>query len=226
MISKTKVKRSRTGCFTCRKRKKKCDESDYPICKNCQLKSLSCKWPLIKQEFYQKLQQVRYVEEKQNRLDKKGILERIMLQQDVELECLQKKSPEVRQDIQMIKIDLDPMNEIQLINNTIDPMIHGSNVIKDPRLRNVHSNRQNSLTPISVSPDSISPDSIQPHSIRSDSIRHDSIRPDSMRHESIRRQSFLNPPNESLLHLADDTHLILQNVMKLDEIDYDTFLSS
>jgi hypothetical protein len=220
MISKTKVKRSRTGCFTCRKRKKKCDESDYPICKNCQSKSLSCKWPLIKQEFYQKLQQVRYVEEKQNTLDKKGILERIMLQQDVELECLQKKSPEVRQDIQLIKIDMDPVIEIQLINNSIDPMIHCSNLSKDPRLRHVYSSRQNSLTPISVSPDSVSPDSIQPHSIRPDSIRPDSIRPDS-----IRRQ-FLNLPNEPLIHLADDTHLILQNVMKLDEIDYDTFLSS
>ncbi|KAG8671193.1 hypothetical protein FPOAC2_04518 [Fusarium poae] len=36
--------RSRTGCFTCRKRKKKCDESK-PICSGCKRNKLDCIWP-------------------------------------------------------------------------------------------------------------------------------------------------------------------------------------
>ncbi|KAH6957057.1 fungal-specific transcription factor domain-containing protein [Fusarium avenaceum] len=36
--------RSRTGCFTCRKRKKKCDESK-PICSGCKRNKLECVWP-------------------------------------------------------------------------------------------------------------------------------------------------------------------------------------
>ncbi|KAF5667784.1 C6 transcription factor [Fusarium circinatum] len=36
--------RSRTGCFTCRKRKKKCDESK-PICSGCKRNKLDCVWP-------------------------------------------------------------------------------------------------------------------------------------------------------------------------------------
>lgn len=68
MISKASPtkSRSRTGCFTCRKRRKKCDESDYPICKNCQIKRLKCEWPISKQEFHKKLQQVRYVDNESN----------------------------------------------------------------------------------------------------------------------------------------------------------------
>jgi hypothetical protein len=96
MISKASPtkSRSRTGCFTCRKRRKKCDESDYPICKNCQIKRLNCEWPISKQEFHKKLQQVRYVdnESKETQLDKlyepekpkknTHILQLIGLQQD------------------------------------------------------------------------------------------------------------------------------------------------
>ncbi|SGZ47137.1 CIC11C00000004602 [Sungouiella intermedia] len=37
--------RSRNGCFTCRRRKKKCDESLYPDCKNCKANGLICTWP-------------------------------------------------------------------------------------------------------------------------------------------------------------------------------------
>lgn len=37
--------RCKTGCLTCRKRRKKCDESSYPLCKNCQTNSLRCTWP-------------------------------------------------------------------------------------------------------------------------------------------------------------------------------------
>lgn len=37
--------RSRTGCFTCRRRKKKCDESSLPKCKNCIANKLECTWP-------------------------------------------------------------------------------------------------------------------------------------------------------------------------------------
>lgn len=36
--------RSRNGCLTCRKRKKKCDEI-WPLCTNCAGKGLECKWP-------------------------------------------------------------------------------------------------------------------------------------------------------------------------------------
>lgn len=53
--------RSRTGCFTCRKRKKKCDELLYPVCQNCQEKNLVCKWPLKKHEMHKKLEEVKYI---------------------------------------------------------------------------------------------------------------------------------------------------------------------
>lgn len=53
--------RSRTGCFTCRKRKKKCDELLYPTCQNCQEKNLACQWPLKKHEFHKKLEEVKYI---------------------------------------------------------------------------------------------------------------------------------------------------------------------
>lgn len=36
--------RSKAGCFTCRKRKKKCDEC-YPICSGCARNFLCCVWP-------------------------------------------------------------------------------------------------------------------------------------------------------------------------------------
>lgn len=44
MLRKPRV-RSRNGCFTCRRRKKKCDESSYPSCKNCTSNKLQCSWP-------------------------------------------------------------------------------------------------------------------------------------------------------------------------------------
>lgn len=36
--------RSRTGCFTCRRRKKKCNE-EKPICSGCKRNRLECHWP-------------------------------------------------------------------------------------------------------------------------------------------------------------------------------------
>lgn len=36
--------RSRTGCFTCRRRKKKCNE-EKPICSGCKRNKLECSWP-------------------------------------------------------------------------------------------------------------------------------------------------------------------------------------
>lgn len=39
------VKRSRSGCFTCRQRKKRCDETK-PICKTCSRLKLQCVYPL------------------------------------------------------------------------------------------------------------------------------------------------------------------------------------
>lgn len=36
--------RSRTGCFTCRRRKKKCNE-EKPICSGCKRNKLECHWP-------------------------------------------------------------------------------------------------------------------------------------------------------------------------------------
>ncbi|KAM9932150.1 hypothetical protein OXX80_008208 [Metschnikowia pulcherrima] len=44
MIPKPQA-RSRSGCFTCRRRKKKCDESAYPDCRNCTSNKLQCSWP-------------------------------------------------------------------------------------------------------------------------------------------------------------------------------------
>ncbi|KAF7561259.1 hypothetical protein G7046_g2869 [Stylonectria norvegica] len=37
--------RSRTGCFTCRRRKKKCNE-EKPTCSGCRRNSLDCHWPV------------------------------------------------------------------------------------------------------------------------------------------------------------------------------------
>ncbi|KAK2608580.1 hypothetical protein QQS21_002927 [Conoideocrella luteorostrata] len=36
--------RSRTGCFTCRRRKKKCNE-EKPVCSGCKRNKLKCTWP-------------------------------------------------------------------------------------------------------------------------------------------------------------------------------------
>lgn len=41
--------RTRTGCVTCRRRKKKCDES-HPICSGCIRNGLDCSWPKIDQQ--------------------------------------------------------------------------------------------------------------------------------------------------------------------------------
>lgn len=38
------IRRSRTGCFTCRSRKKKCNEA-RPICSGCRRNDLECCWP-------------------------------------------------------------------------------------------------------------------------------------------------------------------------------------
>lgn len=38
------ISRVRTGCFTCRRRKKKCDEAK-PVCAGCARNKLSCAWP-------------------------------------------------------------------------------------------------------------------------------------------------------------------------------------
>lgn len=54
-------KRSRTGCFTCRRRKKKCDELLYPVCQNCHRKGLECAWPPLKHELHKKLEEVKYI---------------------------------------------------------------------------------------------------------------------------------------------------------------------
>ncbi|KAJ6187969.1 hypothetical protein N7519_002877 [Penicillium mononematosum] len=39
-----RIVRVRTGCLTCRRRKKKCDET-RPICAGCQRNDLACQWP-------------------------------------------------------------------------------------------------------------------------------------------------------------------------------------
>lgn len=39
-----RIVRVRTGCLTCRRRKKKCDET-HPICAGCQRNDLGCQWP-------------------------------------------------------------------------------------------------------------------------------------------------------------------------------------
>ncbi|RLV92552.1 hypothetical protein JA1_003074 [Spathaspora sp. JA1] len=62
-MNASKKTRSRTGCLTCRKRKKKCDEASYPMCQNCQSKKLSCIWPSITHELHKKITQVKYIAE-------------------------------------------------------------------------------------------------------------------------------------------------------------------
>ncbi|KAJ5767712.1 hypothetical protein N7533_000295 [Penicillium manginii] len=42
----TRIVRVRTGCWTCRRRKKKCDEI-RPICGGCSRNELGCSWPTI-----------------------------------------------------------------------------------------------------------------------------------------------------------------------------------
>lgn len=54
--------RSRNGCFTCRRRKKKCDESLYPDCKNCLANGLLCTWPVHVVELHKEIE---LVEEKE-----------------------------------------------------------------------------------------------------------------------------------------------------------------
>ncbi|KAM0549527.1 hypothetical protein ACHAPJ_009343 [Fusarium lateritium] len=44
------ILRVKTGCFTCRNRKKKCDES-RPICAACLRNKLPCKWPTTHDQF-------------------------------------------------------------------------------------------------------------------------------------------------------------------------------
>jgi uncharacterized membrane protein len=39
-----RIVRVRTGCLTCRRRKKKCDE-EHPICGGCRRNDLGCQWP-------------------------------------------------------------------------------------------------------------------------------------------------------------------------------------
>lgn len=58
--------RSRTGCLTCRKRKKKCDELLYPECQNCQRKNLECTWPPLKHELHKKMEDVKYINDEMN----------------------------------------------------------------------------------------------------------------------------------------------------------------
>lgn len=42
----TKITRERTGCLTCRARKKKC-EQQRPICRGCERNGFLCEWPVI-----------------------------------------------------------------------------------------------------------------------------------------------------------------------------------
>lgn len=49
--------------MTCRKHKKKCDELAYPTCNRCQSKNLECVWPQTKQEMYEKLKHVKYIDD-------------------------------------------------------------------------------------------------------------------------------------------------------------------
>ncbi|PHH90454.1 hypothetical protein CDD83_3629 [Cordyceps sp. RAO-2017] len=44
MIRVMPIIRSRTGCFTCRRRKKKCNE-EKPVCSGCRRNKLDCRWP-------------------------------------------------------------------------------------------------------------------------------------------------------------------------------------
>ncbi|KAH8898296.1 hypothetical protein GQ53DRAFT_817576 [Thozetella sp. PMI_491] len=45
MAAAQRATRSKNGCFTCRKRKLKCDET-HPICKRCTADHFSCDWPV------------------------------------------------------------------------------------------------------------------------------------------------------------------------------------
>lgn len=45
MVRVIPIVRSRSGCFTCRRRKKKCDEAK-PLCSGCRRNRLDCRWPV------------------------------------------------------------------------------------------------------------------------------------------------------------------------------------
>ncbi|OWB72171.1 hypothetical protein B5S31_g1877 [[Candida] boidinii] len=47
--NKSSTKRTKTGCFPCRRRKKKCDEA-FPVCSGCSRNFLECVWPTSKDE--------------------------------------------------------------------------------------------------------------------------------------------------------------------------------
>ncbi|OWB53184.1 hypothetical protein B5S27_g4776 [[Candida] boidinii] len=47
--NKSSTKRTKTGCFPCRRRKKKCDEA-FPVCSGCSRNFLECVWPKSKDE--------------------------------------------------------------------------------------------------------------------------------------------------------------------------------
>lgn len=51
-MSVPKKSRSRLGCLTCRRKKKKCDESLFPVCRNCQYSDVLCAWPEATQNIY------------------------------------------------------------------------------------------------------------------------------------------------------------------------------
>lgn len=52
--------RSSTGCLTCKKKKRKCDEKLYPVCLNCQNRKVSCEWSMKSHQFHQQKGQVKY----------------------------------------------------------------------------------------------------------------------------------------------------------------------
>ncbi|CAI5756685.1 unnamed protein product [Candida verbasci] len=88
---KVKRTRSKTGCLTCRKRKKRCDEKSKPTCLNCQLLKLECKWPELQiktSNTIETIQQtnIRQDKSKSIKLDKQKMknyyLSRIAMQQD------------------------------------------------------------------------------------------------------------------------------------------------
>ncbi|ODV77543.1 uncharacterized protein CANTADRAFT_315594 [Suhomyces tanzawaensis NRRL Y-17324] len=159
---RSKTSRSRTGCLTCRKRKKKCDELLYPKCRSCEIKNVECIWPTSKHELHRKLEQVKYVADSKKpiRQDWKSpnhkkhgyFLERIAMQQDCVEDQIEKltnpthltKTVFERQDIQ----EATELKTLHTLNPSFDAKYisspHSTTSVKPPLQK--HLSTQQSLT--------------------------------------------------------------------------------
>ena len=111
-------KRSRTGCFTCRRRKKKCDELLYPVCQNCHRKGLECAWPPLKHELHKKLEEVKYIADSVEPLKAKDGLLTILTDNDT---SMSKPQPNTISFQQQEPLEIRPPNDFVDYKELIQP---------------------------------------------------------------------------------------------------------